>query len=160
MPTSNLLAQKPKTKQDKAHLQAVIRQLTTEPTEIAKNAFDQVLGTGSYDTNPAPQPKPQEKQLTQEEVIAKQKKDAGHMQAFKQELQEIERLQKQREEERNQLRIQEEEQKRKKQEQLAVENQSIVEPVAKKVRGMFGMNMKKKVHDSERRVELPKTPSN
>lgn len=157
MSAPNALAQKPKTKRDKAHLQAVIRQLTTEPTEIAKNAFEQISGTGNYDSSPQPQSKPQEKPITQEELVLRQKKDSGHMQAFKEELHEIERLQKQREQERSELRAQEERQKIQ-QEQNAAQGQSFIEPIARKARGMLGM--KKKVHDSERRVELPKTPSN
>ncbi len=154
------LQKKPKTKRDKAHVQAIIRQIVQEPLEIARDATQQLGGSGKYETQQ--QPVPQEKPLAPEDVQKKQKKDASHMQAFQEELREIERLQRQREHERQQLRAQEEQEKIKKQEQIKAQN-PLIEPVGRKMRGMLGgamQGMKKKIHDSERKVEMPKTPSN
>jgi len=163
MPAPTSLSQKPKTKRDKAHLQAVVRQLTQEPLEIARNAADQIVGAGKYDAEPTQTKPSQEKPLTQEEIVKKQKKDSSHMQAFQEELREIERLQRERQQERDQLRAQEERDKIQRQQQAAARSNSIIEPVARKARGMLGgamQGMKKKIHDSERKVEMPKTPSN
>jgi hypothetical protein len=159
---ANPLAQKPKTKKDKAHIQAILRQIVQEPLEIARDATAQVGGSGKYDADPQVSQKPQEKPLTPEEMQKKQKKDMSHMQAFQEELREIQRLQKQREQERQQLRVQEEQQKKERAAQAA-NAQPFIEPVGKKVRGMLGgamQGMKKKIHDSERKTEIQKTPSN
>ena len=163
MAAQNTFGTKPKTKRDKAHLQAIVRQIIQEPFEIAKDATQQISGDGKYDTQtPQQSSKPQEKPLTTDEMAAKQKREIGHMQAFKEELKEIERLQKQREQERAQLRAQEEREKQAKAQQQATQ-QPFIEPVGRKVRGMLGgamQGMKKKIHDSQRKVEMPKTPSN
>lgn len=162
MPTANPLTQKPKTKRDKAHLQAVINQIKKEPGEFVRNIREQVVGQASTaeTQQSSNQFQPQEKQLTPEQMQMKQKKDSSHMQAFQQELREIERLQKIRQRERDELRAQEDQKKAQLEQQKdAQQSQGIFEPVAKRARGMLG-GMKKKVHDSERKVEMPKTPSN
>lgn len=165
------LQQKPKAKQDKqSHAQAVAKQVLTEPFEILKTAGDQVTGREASSTEDnqwekqttvsKPQTGEQPAFGNQQDVVQKQKREARHYQAFQNELAEIRRLQKQRDQERQQLRIQEH-QKKAQEEQKQKEQQPLVEPITRKARGVLGgvgamLGVKRK----QRSTELAKAPSN
>lgn len=151
--------QKPKVQTPKQHAQQIARQVLSEPFEILKNAGQQISGGQSEGV-------PHEQGLAlsqdvQERQIAEQNRKVSHMQAFQQELHEIEVLQRQREKERDELRKQEEQEKLQKEKQKEqAQSSSPLEIIGKVKRGMFGGGQKANIHKKQRSAELVKTPSN
>ena len=154
---------KPKTKQ--SHVRSIIQQILKEPFEIAKTAGKQIAGGELQDTsqvNGANNRDVQGDPLNSQEAAVKRKKEIRHYQAFQNEIAEIRNIQKQREQERQQLRVQEEQQNKMQEEQKKKkEQEGLIEPITRKARGMLGgagamLGVKRK----QRSTELVKTPSN
>lgn len=171
MPTSAPTSQKPQTKKDKQkRAQNIVRQILNEPLEIARTAGKQIVGgepaspdasRGGWQEQTIVQ-KPQTGEQpafgNQDEAVKKQKRDSRHYQAFQTELAEIRRIQKQRAQDLEQLRAQEAQQKQAKEQQAQKQN-TLIEPITKKARGMLGgvnIGLKRK----QTQVEIQKTPSN
>ena len=154
---------KPKTKQ--SHVRSIVQQILKEPFEIAKTAGNQITGGELQDTpqvNGANNRNVQGDPLNSQEAAVKRKREIRHYQAFQNEIAEIRNIQKQREQERQQLRVQEEQQKKMQEEQKKKkEQEGLIEPITRKARGMLGgagamLGVKRK----QRSTELVKTPSN
>lgn len=159
---------KPKTKQ--SHVRSIIQQILKEPFEIAKTAGNQIVGGELQDTSQVNgagdvqgDPLPAGRQdLNSQEAGVKRKREIRHYQAFQNELAEIRKIQKQREQERRELRMQEEQQRQAHLEQAKKkEQEGLIEPITRKARGMLGgagamLGVKRK----QRSTELAKTPSN
>lgn len=134
--------------------------VSDEPFEILRSARKQVAGEVTRQEVPVGGGSPATGQKTQAKPSILEKKAGSHMTAFRQELQEIQELQKKREDEMRQRWHQQEELKKRREEE-AKKAKPLIEPVARVKRGvlggmgkMFGLGRK------QRSVELPKTPTN
>lgn len=130
-----------------------LRQVLGEPLEIVKNAGEQI--SGQRVDSITPEQTPQQQPIPKASIEERNKK--RRLEAFRGELDEIQQIQKRREQERQQAGLQEESEKKNKEEQA--QNQPPPELEGKRPRGvMFGMAgaIKRK----QNRVETQKTPSN
>ncbi|TSC89354.1 MAG: hypothetical protein G01um10145_511 [Microgenomates group bacterium Gr01-1014_5] len=129
-----------------------------EPLKILEEAGKQLSG----DYSPANQQEQQTENTSAVDHAAIKKREQRHYQTFQNELIEIRNIQKEREQERQQLRVQEERQKQMQEEQKKKkEQEGLIEPITRKARGMLGgagamLGVKRK----QRSTELVKTPSN
>ncbi len=154
---------KPKTKQ--SHVRSIVQQILKEPFEIAKTAGNQIIGGELQDSsqvNGANNRNVQGDPLNSQEAVVKRKREIRHYQAFQNELAEIRNIQKQREQERQQLRVQEEQERQMQEEQKKKkEQEGLIEPITRKARGMLGgVGAMVGVKRKQRSTELVKTPSN
>lgn len=161
----------PKPTSGKAQVQAIVqsiaKQVVSEPFEIAKSATEQVLGGV-----------PEKKEVLGTQGLAlqgyegqndakMQRREARHLQAFREELKEIKKLQEQRAKGIEQRKEQAEQEKQQREEQKAQEEVPVEAPGKAKKGGMM-QGAKKKVSNmlesfkfkKSRGVETQKMPSN
>lgn len=148
-----LNAPQPKLSKKQAHIRAAIGQIMNEPVEIAQAAGEQLVGSTIQQSAES------QHQFSPEEVAKQKEKDARHLQAFREEAREIERLRKQRAQEIEQQRRHEEAAKKRAEEQKKQQN-PLVEPATKIKRGMLGAAGKIGLRRKQTQVEIQKTQSN
>ena len=149
-------ANKRPSKGSKQQVRATLQQILNEPFEIARTVGEQVEGNTAQPQEEAPQA-----QNSQEPAkpSVEEKKKGAILQAFQQELNEINQLSKNRREEMQQRRTQDEQLKKRKEEEQAKQHTPLLEPVAKKARGILG-GMAGALKKKQRNVEMQKQPSN
>ena len=153
--------------QAQAIAQAIAKQVAAEPVEILKTAADQLIGTSEKKETPGTRGVALQGQTHEPDTQNIRRKEARHIQAFREELQEIKKLQQQRTQEFRQTKQQAEQQQA---QEIAEKKQTdvSVEAPGKQKKGGMMQGVKKKVtnmlesfrNKKSRGIETQKMPSN
>lgn len=127
--------------QTKSIVHDITRQLTTEPFEIGKNVTEQLIG--NYPKAKKDDQTPLDS-LSNVDLQAKKRKEARHLQAFREELEEIKQLQQKRSEGARQEKAKLGQQQIDDEQQKRQEESAPVEVMSKQKRGLM-QGVKKKV---------------
>lgn len=129
---------------------SIVQQVLAEPLEIVKNVGEQVSTKGAPTQNENQSQNPGKRLTPSPEERNKHER----LQAFRNELAEIQKIQEEREKERQQLWLQEEREKKQQ------EGQAQIQPLDTGEKRPRGMQMGSALKKKQNRIELPKALSN